>query len=117
MDENNEKLSATANRSGSGDETPTSIQMVSLPGIQEVQYMVPQTVSTLFRQQEKAIVDNRPFLCELCGNRFRQQCHLTQHIRIHTNDRPYHCQHCEKAFKQKSQVLSVHSFVLYINFI
>lgn len=48
--------------------------------------------------------NNRPFECTICGNRFRQQCHLTQHIRIHTNDRPYQCSHCDKAFKQKSQL-------------
>ena len=48
--------------------------------------------------------EDRPFLCQTCGNKFRQLCHLQQHIRIHTNDRPYKCHFCEKAFKQKSQV-------------
>ncbi|XP_057294821.1 zinc finger protein 22-like [Hydractinia symbiolongicarpus] len=48
--------------------------------------------------------DDRPFQCDTCGNRFRQQCHLQQHIRIHTNNRPYQCSYCEKKFKQKSQL-------------
>lgn len=91
--------------------TAVPISSISaLPGIQEgIQYLMPETV---FRQEKPT--DNRPFLCNICGNRFRQQCHLTQHIRIHTNDRPYQCSHCDKAFKQKSQVRKLISLTVEI---
>jgi len=69
---------------------------MGIPSMQDVCLLPEITTPT--------VNDNRPFQCTICGNRFRQQCHLTQHIRIHTNDRPYHCSHCEKAFKQKSQL-------------
>lgn len=83
----------------------SSASIGALPSIQEVQYLLPDSANPpIFRHTERSVIDNRPFPCNICGNRFRQQCHLTQHIRIHTNDRPYHCSHCEKAFKQKSQV-------------
>ncbi|XP_012553576.1 zinc finger protein 713 [Hydra vulgaris] len=46
----------------------------------------------------------RPFVCHVCGRKFRQRCHVDQHLRTHTNVRPYHCSYCAKSFKQKSQI-------------
>ena len=77
----------------------------SIPSMHGV-CLLPENFDNILKQEQPPPVDNRPFVCTICGNRFRQQCHLTQHIRIHTNDRPYQCSHCEKAFKQKSQVMN-----------
>lgn len=35
-------------------------------------------------------------------NRFRQQSHLTQHLRIHTNEKPYGCIYCPRFFRQRT---------------
>ena len=86
-----------------------NINSIGFPTMQGV-CLLPDNFNLLKKGEPSLPVDNRPFPCTICGNRFRQQCHLTQHIRIHTNDRPYHCSHCEKAFKQKSQVMMRTSF-------
>lgn len=31
-------------------------------------------------------IESRPYPCPECGKRFRQQSHLTQHLRIHTSE-------------------------------
>ncbi|KAG8228640.1 hypothetical protein J437_LFUL008291 [Ladona fulva] len=55
---------------------------------------------------------NRPYGCPECGKRFRQQSHLTQHLRIHANEKPYACGYCERSFRQRAilnQHLRIHS--------
>uniref|UniRef100_A0A8D8PV26 Zinc finger protein 250 n=1 Tax=Cacopsylla melanoneura TaxID=428564 RepID=A0A8D8PV26_9HEMI len=49
----------------------------------------------------------RPYTCDYCNKCFKQEAHLKQHVRIHTDDRPYGCTYCGKAFRQKA-VLNQH---------
>ncbi|XP_066982484.1 broad-complex core protein isoforms 1/2/3/4/5-like isoform X5 [Macrobrachium rosenbergii] len=44
----------------------------------------------------------RPYVCQICGKRFKLNHHLKQHHRIHTGERPFSCQHCGKTFTQQS---------------
>lgn len=50
------------------------------------------------------------FPCDLCGRMFSTKRNVEEHRRIHTNERPYVCDSCGKAFKQKAS-LFVHSRV------
>ena len=62
------------------------------------------TPKQLSLQSGEEEIRERPFMCHVCGKKFRQRCHVDQHLRTHTNVRPYQCSYCTKSFKQKSQV-------------
>jgi KRAB domain-containing zinc finger protein len=38
----------------------------------------------------------KPFKCDICGNRFTQNATLLTHIRTHTGDKPFKCSICDK---------------------
>merc|ERR1712226_1665755 len=43
----------------------------------------------------------KPYPCLECDARFKQLCHLKQHMRAkHTGERPYQCRFCDKKFVQ-----------------
>ncbi|KAJ8716793.1 hypothetical protein PYW07_003420 [Mythimna separata] len=54
--------------------------------------------------------EHTPFVCEVCGQMFKQQCFLTYHQRKHTGERPYKCGECDKTF-QLAGALSIHRSV------
>ena len=39
---------------------------------------------------------DKPYKCDLCDKRFRQNAHLKEHIKTHTGDKPYRCGMCGK---------------------
>ena len=46
----------------------------------------------------------KPFACEFCDKRFRQNDKLKEHIRIHTGEKPYKCPHCDYACVQRGNL-------------
>lgn len=54
--------------------------------------------------------DQTPFVCEVCGQMFKQQCFLRYHQRKHSGERPYACAACGKRF-QLAGALAVHRAV------
>ncbi|KAH6922450.1 hypothetical protein HPB50_013878 [Hyalomma asiaticum] len=53
-------------------------------------------------KQKNASTRTRPFHCQLCPMMFKQQGHITQHLRVHNGDRPLQCRACQKGFTRKS---------------
>lgn len=49
-------------------------------------------------------VGDRKFPCNICGKKFKENTHLTVHMRSHTGERPYYCQVCEKGFLANSDL-------------
>ncbi|XP_028635424.1 zinc finger and SCAN domain-containing protein 5B-like [Grammomys surdaster] len=46
--------------------------------------------------------DERPYMCQICGERFGHKGSLTVHFRIHLDDvKPYSCKKCDKHFRQQ----------------
>lgn len=67
----------------------------------------PPSPHKVTRQLTTAYSVERPYTCDYCNKCFKQEAHLKQHVRIHTDDRPYGCPFCGKAFRQKA-VLNQH---------
>ncbi|XP_054166626.1 zinc finger protein 510-like [Oppia nitens] len=53
--------------------------------------------------------DSKPFVCQICGQGFKRNCILKDHMAIHDVNRQktYRCQYCDKCFF-KSYALKVH---------
>ena len=48
-------------------------------------------------------IDQRLFMCEICGNSFRSMSNLKEHfIFVHSDERGFKCSVCDKSFKKKS---------------
>uniref|UniRef100_A0A1A8A8L7 C2H2-type domain-containing protein n=1 Tax=Nothobranchius furzeri TaxID=105023 RepID=A0A1A8A8L7_NOTFU len=48
----------------------------------------------------------KPFTCELCGQRFTQKTSLNRHTRIHTGQKPFACELCRQSFSRKTHLIS-----------
>ncbi|XP_012160319.1 zinc finger protein weckle [Ceratitis capitata] len=48
--------------------------------------------------------DERPFICEACGDAVRTKGQLKEHMLTHTDYSPYECKDCGKCFKQKQRL-------------
>ncbi|XP_072014046.1 uncharacterized protein [Amphiura filiformis] len=46
----------------------------------------------------------RPYACHLCKYRCRRADYLSKHIRIHTGEHPYRCELCERTFMHKTNL-------------
>jgi len=46
----------------------------------------------------------KPYKCNYCERRFKQQSHVKQHSRLHTGERPYKCIECGRTFVQLSNL-------------
>ena len=52
----------------------------------------------------------RPFMCEFCGTKFKSKVTLRTHTRIHTNERMFKCTYCDSAYIQRVGLLVSNSF-------
>ncbi|XP_017464494.1 PREDICTED: zinc finger protein weckle-like isoform X1 [Rhagoletis zephyria] len=48
--------------------------------------------------------DERPFICETCGDGLRTKGQLKEHMLTHTDYSPFECKECGKCFKQKQRL-------------
>lgn len=48
--------------------------------------------------------DERPFICEACGDALRSKGQLKEHMLTHTDYSPFECKECGKCFKQKQRL-------------
>ena len=46
-----------------------------------------------------------PHECSICGERFKAQAYLRQHVQKHIDERPFHCDLCPFRFKRKQHLL------------
>ena len=62
--------------------------------------------------------DERPYMCELCGSKFKSKVTLRTHIFMHTNQRRFKCTYCSNAYIQKvGLIVSIeYIYIIYINF-
>ena len=48
--------------------------------------------------------DERPFICEACGDALRSKGQLKMHMLTHTDYSPFECKECGKCFKEKHRL-------------
>lgn len=46
----------------------------------------------------------RPYICEVCGDKFMRSSTLKIHMRRHTGEKPYKCDKCERAFSESGNL-------------
>lgn len=46
--------------------------------------------------------EEKPFKCEVCGNKYRQKWHLNRHVKVHSKELPFECEYCHKCFRLKA---------------
>ena len=60
-----------------------------------------KTKNTMQTHLNKTHVTVRRYVCNLCGDSFKQSHHLAQHMVHHSDARPFACTLCDKAYKVK----------------
>lgn len=55
----------------------------------------------------KRHTNDRPFECEVCSKQFFNKTKLKRHFRVHTGEKPYNCSVCNKNFAQR-EYLTTH---------
>uniref|UniRef100_A0A8C6LRV2 C2H2-type domain-containing protein n=1 Tax=Nothobranchius furzeri TaxID=105023 RepID=A0A8C6LRV2_NOTFU len=70
------------------------------------------TKKTSLNQHMRSHSGQKPFACELCGQRFGEKAYLTRHMNVHTEHKPFACGHCGIRFSRKEYLtrhMSVHT--------
>ena len=69
---------------------------------------------TLPKALPNLVVEEKPFGCEICESRFKQNKHLQRHIRtIHMGEKKYLCQICKEKFQTNSNLKRHESTIHY----
>lgn len=63
----------------------------------------PLRAATRPREEERA---PKSFVCDVCGQIFKQRTHLRTHRRVHTGEKPYSGDECGKRFNQRGNLQS-----------
>ena len=46
----------------------------------------------------------RPYICEVCNDKFMRSSTLKIHMRRHTGEKPYKCEKCDRAFSESGNL-------------
>ncbi|XP_069544757.1 uncharacterized protein [Brachyistius frenatus] len=84
--------------SESGPETEDSYNLWKESGTPESGLDVDLGCNTSKKSQMEVHAKERPFVCDVCGQRFIHQQNVKMHMRIHTGEKPFGCEVCGKRF-------------------
>ncbi|CEP01158.1 hypothetical protein PBRA_008470 [Plasmodiophora brassicae] len=65
---------------------------------------------TCLQRHERGHVDERQFVCALCGKAFKTVDALAKHRKVHTQDKAHQCDICRRSFRRKDN-LAAHRLI------
>lgn len=83
-----------------------SIESTAVEETEKWNKSVPETAENLLADDAQKD-PTKPYMCAVCGKRFKAKHDFTKHSRVHTGVRPYSCKECDKSFTQIGH-LTVH---------
>lgn len=63
--------------------------------------VIQGSIGVLKYHQKRHNIDQKSYICQICGKGFTMKWYLTQHSIIHTGEFPHKCKYCGKRFNNK----------------
>ena len=68
--------------------------------------MAVNLFNVFYYSHAKTHINERKFICEICGKKFSRRNGLASHLNRHSGIKPYQCTQCDKSFHDASNLIN-----------